>query len=67
MNMSNCYEAAIKLFELSEELTALFDQKEKEKDARLNEVLDAKIDRVEADFLLLKHSLTQIPYVEASR
>ena len=42
--MSNCYEAALKLFELSEELTALFNQKEKEKDARLNEILDSKID-----------------------
>ena len=65
--MSNCYEAALKLFELSEELTALFNQKEKEKDARLNEVLDSKIDNVESEFLDLKHSLSEIPYVKSSR
>ena len=65
--MSNCYEAALKLFELSEELTALFNQKEKEKDARLNEILDSKIDNVEAEFLDLKHSLSEIPYVKSSR
>ena len=65
--MSNCYEAALKLFELSEELTALFDQKENEKDARLNEILDSKIDNVEAEFLDLKHSLTEIPYVKSAR
>ena len=51
MNISNCYEAALQLFELSEELTALFDQKEKEKDPRTNEILDSKIDNVEAEFL----------------
>ena len=67
MNISNCYEAALKLFELSEELTDLFDQKEKEKEPRNNEILDSKIDNVESDFLDLKHSLTEIPYVKSAR
>ena len=44
-----------------------FDQKEKEKDPRTNEILDSKIDNVESDFLDLKHSLTEIPYVKSAR
>lgn len=67
MKPSNCYEAALKLFELSEELTSLLDQKEKEKNSRLIEALDTKITCVEAEFLAMKHSLTEIPYVESSR
>lgn len=67
MKPANCYEAALQLFDLSEELTSLLNQKEKEKNERLIEVLDTKITKVEAEFLAMKHSLTEIPYVESSR
>lgn len=64
MKINNCYEAAIRMFELSEELSILLNENQKAKTEREKEILSGKIDRVEMDFLTLKHSLDKIPYEE---
>ena len=64
MKINNCYEAALRMFELSEELSILLNENQKAKTEREKEILSGKIDRVEMDFLTLKHSLDKIPYEE---
>ncbi|WP_291652374.1 hypothetical protein [Clostridium sp.] len=64
MKINNCYEAALRMFELSEELSILLDQNQVAKTNREKEILSSKIDRVEIEFLTLKHSLDKIPYEE---
>ena len=54
MKINNCYEAALRMFELSEELSILLNENQKAKTER----------EVEMDFLTLKHSLDKIPYEE---
>ncbi|MCR1952653.1 MULTISPECIES: hypothetical protein [Clostridium] len=64
MKINNCYEAALRMFELSEELSILLDQNQKANTSREKEILSSKIDRAEIEFLTLKHSLDKIPYEE---
>ncbi len=64
MKVSNCYEAALRMFEVSEELRQLLDENQKVKTNREKEILSSKIDRAEIEFLTLKHSLDKIPYEE---
>lgn len=64
MKINNCYEAALRMFELSEELSILLNENQKAKTEREKEILSGKIDRVEMDFLTLKHSLDKISYEE---
>lgn len=64
MKIYNCYEAALRMVELSEELSLLLDQNQNAKSNREKEILSDKIDRIEIEFLTLKHSLDKIPYEE---
>lgn len=64
MKIYNCYEAALRMVELSEELSLLLDQNQNAKSEREKEILSGKIDRIEIEFLTLKHSLDKIPYEE---
>lgn len=64
MKVSNCYEAALRMFEVYEELRQLLDENQKVKTNREKEILSSKIDRAEIEFLTLKHSLDKIPYEE---
>ncbi|EOR19880.1 MULTISPECIES: hypothetical protein [Clostridium] len=64
MKVSNCYEAALRMFEVSEELRQLLDENQNAKNDREKEILSSKIDRAEMEFLTLKHSLDKIPYEE---
>lgn len=64
MKIFNCYEAALRMVELSEELSLLLDQNQNAKSEREKEILSGKIDRIEIEFLTLKHSLDKIPYEE---
>jgi len=64
MKVSNCYEAALRMFEVSEELGQLLDENQNAKNDREKEILSSKIDRAEMEFLTLKHSLDKIPYEE---
>lgn len=54
--IKNCYEATIKMIELSEELTKVFVEKENTKE----EKLDGRINSIECEFLKIKHSLEEI-------
>lgn len=64
MKVSNCYEAALRMFEVSEELRQLLDENQNAKNDREKAILSSKIDRAEMEFLTLKHSLDKIPYEE---
>lgn len=64
MKISNCYEAALRMFEVSEELKVLLDQNQKTQSNKEKEILSSKIEQVEIEFLTLKHSLDKIAYEE---
>lgn len=64
MKISNCYEAALRLFEVSEELKELLDQNQKTHSDKEMKILSGRIERAEIEFLTLKHSLDKISYEE---
>lgn len=64
MKINSCYEAALRMFELSEELSLLLDQNQNSTSEKDREFISKKIDKVEIEFLTLKHSLDKIQYEE---
>ncbi|GAB6170210.1 hypothetical protein JCM1393_26700 [Clostridium carnis] len=64
MKYKNCYEAMLRMIELSDKLSELLNANQKETSASSKRILSDKIDKVEMEFLTLKHSLSAIPYEE---
>ena len=63
MKINNCYEAALRMFELSEELSILLNENQKQKQKEKKKFYQVKlISRI--GLVTLKHSLDKIPYEE---
>ena len=58
------YEATLRMFELDEEITKVSKDLSKTKDIKDREVLEAKLDALDVEFITLKHKLSKItlPY-----
>lgn len=60
--MKNCYEACLKMYELSDKLEKLLSEKQNAKRKDRIDSLDREITAVENEFLTIKHKLQIISY-----
>lgn len=62
--MKNCYEMALRLFEVSEAVKVLGDKMSKSNNPNDIKIFSHQMDVLDKEFLIIKHSLEEITYKE---